>query len=473
MGAEQSHDADSDLVGGFKRDVPEPRQRKKVVKGPQKDAYFQYTKVDDHIRAIHDDHRKNEKRKIAEQDGSVDIASVLSELNLSNDKDKEADNPDLTNNVPDILEENSEDDSSSDEEENRGMYHQEVQKVEAIETDVSHSEAHPVSILGLVSVGQTLRVKDMSPWRNQFPIHRIHWHISNGIVEQHSFSPMIASDETTFVLNEEHLGHFIQVRATRRVERQVKDTLVEHVEGGVYDPHIRAAAAHAEKGVERVIFDVESTSVVGPVLISDAWAAALVHSLAEGSFEVAVKLHDEVRELDRRRPSKKIPAVLRLTIESLDFHYVTPSHEESGRNRIFSLEWLKYLVGDNKDEKKKKVTPNTQVVASLPLKRISVRPVLDSRKALILAVTRQKRPVELIRLDVDTRVGRTLLMCHIIAFQKASAVSQNEWQEVADSGEYDLPKGLVQKRLEGKLIIVVIKFFYRSRNICQSRSTCI
>lgn len=446
----------------------EPQPRRPSA-GPRRapeaeDPFFRYADVRDHIRPVWEEEQARAREPLeGDISGTADVQKLLEELGGrgkgDGDEDEEGGAVDerllgLGANSPT---ETSEEEDVGE----RGIFHHEVKEKPKEALSVFSAEAHLIAALGDCVVGETLVFKDLSSWASQFPVHRIQWYIGDEIGTQVTFRVVPATEGSTLQIDATAVGRYIQVVATRRVEQQLRRALGQPEEGGVFDPHVRAAR-HVETGAERLSMDVQSVAVVGPVAIPDSWAYTLMSALAAGQFACAVKLRDEVirrPEGDDRRSTlsdqvlAKIPAHITVTFSTLDMTYDASRCEtrQAGDTSLFSLEWLRQLIGLASPTPEALATQSLgTVVARLPFKSTAVRPG-RSPKTIVLATPRHKEFRDLVRFDVDPSVGRDVCLYALLIFQAARRFRDTDtagWKQSVTQGELYRVKELLQYYLE-------------------------
>lgn len=484
MGQAESQQVNPDQVTGFNPDVnsgtrASGRRRRRqegkigVRNKAQEDVFFQYADVTEHIRPIYEEVQRPEAESLDDDvDGhNVNLTKLLGELGIKKTESNESEG--LVD-FPDQGTESSV--SSDDDDEDRGLFHHEQKHQEKSEpVSVLSVEAHPISVKGDCSVGEKLRMVDGSTWAAQYPVYKVQWHLGAEIGTQVTFNTVPEAEGTSLTIPPSAVGRYIQVTATRRVEDQIRGTYGGEVEGGLYDPHVEKAK-FVETGTERKFTDVVSVTIVGPVLIPDGWAYAIIKALMEGEFRCFVKLRDEetlavaneeVFQQDGKMDAKgrtlqKVPALMTINYSRIRFEYEM-SHDSArkeGASSLFSLEWLsRQLFGDKSGDTK---TAQSNANSSLTTVELKFRTVVcrpsESKRTIVLALKPKKKGFshtqlaqDLIRFDVDPSVGRDVLLYILMGFQAATVFKEGHcgiWQRVFESGEVEKGKDLIQEYLE-------------------------
>lgn len=80
---------------------------------------------------------------------------------------------------------------------------------------------HPIQIVGNEIIGSNMTIKDLSPWKSQYPIYRYEWFISSEIGNDNDFHPTPFCTGINATVPFTALGYHIQLVATRDVEMEV------------------------------------------------------------------------------------------------------------------------------------------------------------------------------------------------------------------------------------------------------------
>jgi len=187
---------------------------------------------------------------------------------------------------------------------------------------------------------------------------------------------------------------------------------------------------------------------------------------------VAVKLRDEPLDMNNELPDEsvsknrmsKIPALFKVDFDSIEFQYEQPSRPSPTPSTLFQKDWLKrlkaYVWGeDGESATTTTVTEvnNGPVKFEVKLKSVQLRPSVV-KNTIVLAqrlhkvgYSHKRKTQDLIRFDVDPRIGRDVLLYTSIAFQAAVStgdVRPQKWREMAETGTLEAGKLLVQRQLE-------------------------
>eukprot|EP00923_Selenidium_pygospionis_P009474 GHVN01016187.1.p1 GENE.GHVN01016187.1~~GHVN01016187.1.p1 ORF type:complete len:569 (-),score=167.38 GHVN01016187.1:103-1656(-) len=484
MGQEESTPIDPSTLQGFKaaKETNEERRRRKKKeqrasdtgtpgeggskksgdgkRRPRlKDPYFDKVDIGDSIKPIFEREVEDKRAEEEVPVGQIDIAAVVKKY-----KPKEESEEDVALGFDEPLSSSS--DESSDED--RGVFHHEVDQ-KPKQLSIYDPEAHPISIEGDCSAGSSLKVKDLSEWKNSYTIHTIHWSLSSELGSSDRFSPLPIGEGRRLVVPDSAIGRYIQVKVLRRIEDQLGETQLRDVEGGVFDPHIKGAR-HLQKTHAVTYRDVASTSVVGPVLISDSAAFTVLKALAKGGFNSAVMLRDEPVADERcnldaidgdgvRGDRPKLPGGCTISFDCITFDYIPEGKGRSTRGQT-TLTSSKWKQGEAPNDS---ATGDEEAASStFRMREVTFRPA-RSQKTIVMSLAEKKEGAsgqitatggiaqkqirhDIIRFDVDPAVGRDTLLTVLLAFQAAGLGNRGNakyWNKVMTKGDSESAKQLV------------------------------
>eukprot|EP01068_Selenidium_serpulae_P013319 Selendium_serpulae@DN5953_c1_g2_i1.p1 len=477
MGGEQSTEVDVDqkaLQGFNERETRERRRRRRDAqqrkeerrRAKPRDEFFERVDVTDTIKPIFVEEAE-ERRKEEEPVGQVEIIQdVISKYKPKRESSEEA----LSFDEP--LSSSSASDSEGDFD--RGVFHKEADLADK-EQSIFDPTAHVISVEGEVSAGSALKFKDLSVWKHTYPVHQISWFLGSELGLQDRFTPLPVGEGRRFVVPESAVGRYIQVKAVRRIEDQLKRTALRDVDGGVFDPHVKAAR-HLNKGQSATYKDVTSMVVAGPVLIADSSAHMVLQSLSRGGFDCAVMMRDEPLtdewssgcNLDKvdgggKAARIKLPGGCHIGLDAVRFVYVPPLRPKAVKSAsktptvLRAAVWRRHVTKSMREEREQDDAEPDERTASFKLKEVVFRPS-KSKKIIIMSLAESpdrqgdNTRHDLIRFDVDPAVGRDSLLSVLLGFQAAAAtkrVRPDYWLKCSQNGDVDKAKFLVRDFIQG------------------------
>ncbi|XP_053992980.1 uncharacterized protein LOC128884028 isoform X2 [Hylaeus volcanicus] len=493
MGQSESVEGDeSAFIPGFNPEIITQKKNKEAQsidnktplnssQNENEDTFLKYANITDAIRPIYEAEASqvtNDAKDVTFMNASVN--DILKEL-LNTSKENETDDDKNLRDFDSMEREISEEKSTSDSDEcveDRGMYHYE-QKNEQESVSIISSMAHPIFVQGDCCIGESLKVRDGSPWAQQYPIFSVSWFVGMEIANSILFS--IKPDNTgwTLAIQPEMFGKYLQVKAYRRVEDQRANWSNTNEEKGVYDPHV-GHVKMIQTGIEKHLVDVLSSTTIGPVLISDEMAYNVLRSLNEGHMKCLMELNEKSLQTvstyslyeksnethksfkDHRENTFNCKGKLYINFKRLSMKYSLSKdlqnsklYEKDLYHFLRSIQ--EYFFGSV--SKKLNSTEDSQKI-TIKLKLNKLKAVTGIGKhELILKRFVDKMPsgesrqsgCNSIRLYTEPDNKRDILLYTIYAFQAASYFGENSkgsWNESMKTGDVGKVKDMIQKYFE-------------------------